>query len=232
MPAPVQLRFGTVTDFVTKIEDNPSFGHEYLDALDLGWRAAWSPALSTEVAAYHYRYDDLRHARPSGSPQPIFARPPYLLQPVQLATTEQARVSGVEFSAHWRPTDAWDLAASLALNHMGHSSVDRRSEFSEGTPERIFTLRTGYAISPALQWDAWLRHSSALYTYSFQAGRQIDPHWTLDMRLGWKASRDLEISIVGQNLLDRRHLEAISEPLPSILTEIERCVYLRADWRL
>ena len=52
------------------------------------------------------------------------------------------------------------------------------------------------------------------------------------MRLGWKASRDLEISIVGQNLLDRRHLEAIDEPLPSIVNEIERGVYLRADWRL
>ncbi|HPE05094.1 MAG TPA: TonB-dependent receptor [Thauera sp.] len=233
LPYPIPMPpLGTATDFVTQLDGNPGFGHEYLDALDLGWRAAWSPALSTEVAAYHYRYDDLRHARPSGNPEPIFARPPYLAQPVQLGTTEQARVSGVEFSAHWRPTDAWDLAASLALNHMGHSSVDRRSEFSEGTPERIFTLRTGYAISPALQWDAWLRHSSALYTYSFQAGRQIDPHWTLDMRLGWKASRDLEISIVGQNLLDRRHLEAINEPLPSILTEIERGVYLRADWRL
>ncbi len=27
---------------------------------------------------------------------------------------------------HWRPTPAWDLAASLALNHLDHSSVDRR----------------------------------------------------------------------------------------------------------
>ena len=232
LPAPVQLRFGTVTDFVTKIEGNPSFGHEYLDALDLGWRAAWSPVLSTEVAAYHYRYDDLRHASPIGNPQLIFGPLPHFAQPVRLDTTERARVSGVELTTNWRPTPAWDLAASLALNHLSHSSVDRRSEFSEGTPERIFTLRTGYAISPTVQWDAWLRHSSALYTYSFEAGRRVDPHWTLDMRLGWKASRDLEISIVGQNLLDRRHLEAIDEPLPSIVNEIERGVYLRADWRL
>ena len=118
------------------------------------------------------------------------------------------------------------------MSRMSHISVDGPTEFTEGTPERIFTLRTGYAISPALQWDAWLRHSSALYTYSFQAGRKIDPHWTLDMRLGWKVRRDLELSIVGQNLLDRRHLEAINEPLPSIVNEIERGVYLRADWRL
>lgn len=233
LPAPVPVPgLGTITDAVTRLDGNPDFGHEYLDALDLGWRAAWSPKLGTEVAAYHYRYDDLRHASRTGEPSLIFGRLPYFAQPVRLGTTEQARVTGLELSAQWRPTDAWDLAASLALNHMGHSSLNRRSEFSEGTPERIFALRTGYAISRTLQWDAWLRHSSALYTYSFEAGRRIDPHWTLDMRLAWKASRDLELSIVGQNLLERRHLEAINEPLPSIITEIERGVYLRADWRL
>lgn len=204
------------------IDANPNFGHEYLDALDLGWRAAWSSALSTELAAYHYRYDDLRYA---SAPNPFN---PLLI----LDSTERARVSGVELTANWRPTATWDLAASLSLNHVSHSSIDGPTDFSEGTPERIFTLRTGYAISPTLQWDAWLRHSSALYTYSIEAGRRIDPRWALDMRLGWKASRDLELSIVGQNLLERRQLEAISEPLPSIINEVERGVYLRADWRL
>jgi iron complex outermembrane receptor protein len=52
------------------------------------------------------------------------------------------------------------------------------------------------------------------------------------MRLGWKVNRNLVLSIVGQNLLERRQLEAISEPLPSIINEVERGVYLRADWRL
>jgi len=141
-------------------------------------------------------------------------------------------VSGVELSAQWRPTDAWDLAASLSMSRMSHVSVDGPTEFTEGTPERIFTLRTGYTISPTLQWDAWLRHASATQTYAFRPARRVDPYWTLDMRLGWKASRELELSIVGQNMLDTRHLEAINEPLPSMINEVERGVYLRADWRL
>jgi iron complex outermembrane receptor protein len=232
MPPLTLPGLGTISDVVPRFDGNPDFGHEYLDALDLGWRAAWSPTLSTEIAAYHYRYDDLRYASPSGTPELIFGAVPHFVQPVRLDTTERARVSGVELTANWRPTAAWDLAASLSLNHLSHSGVDGRAEFSEGTPERIFTLRTGYAISPTLQWDAWLRHSSALYTYSFEAGRRIDPRWALDMRLGWKVSRDLALSIVGQNLLERRQLEAISEPMPSIINEIERGVYLRADWRL
>jgi len=226
MPAPFD-------QVVTRIESNDSFGHEYLDAVDLGWRANWSRDFSTEAAAYHYRYDDLRFASPTGAPLPVFGGPrPYLLQAGRLESSEQARVTGIELSATWRPTPVWDLAASFSLNRMTDNSAGRRVDFSEGTPERIFTLRTGYAITSALQWDAWLRHSSALRTYSFRPERRVDPYWALDMRLGWKVNRDLELSIVGQNLLDPRHVEAINEPLPSIVTEIERGVYLQANWRL
>lgn len=230
LESPLTLGGKTYTRLATGINGNPDFGHEYLDALDLGWRASWSPQLSTELAAYHYRYDDLRHAhRGAITPGPA---PGVLIQPLTLDSTERARVSGIELSTQWRPTDAWDLAASLSMSRMSHVSVDGPTEFTEGTPERIFTLRTGYAISPTLQWDAWLRHASATQTYAFRPARRVDPYWALDMRLGWKASRDLELSIVGQNLLDSRHLEAINEPLPSMINEIERGVYLRADWRL
>lgn len=230
LESPLTLGGKTYTRLATGIYGNPDFGHEYLDALDLGWRASWSPQLSTELAAYHYRYDDLRHAhRGAITPGPA---PGVLIQPLTLDSTERARVSGIELSTQWRPTDAWDVAASLSMSRMSHVSVDGPTEFTEGTPERIFTLRTGYAISPTLQWDAWLRHASATQTYAFRPARRVDPYWALDMRLGWKASRDLELSIVGQNLLDSRHLEAINEPLPSMINEIERGVYLRADWRL
>ena len=228
LESPLTLGGNTYTRLAPRINGNPDFGHEYLDALDLGWRASWSSRLSTELAAYHYRYDDLRHAHRGA---PAHLSPGVLTQTLTLDSTERARVSGIELSAQWRPTDAWDLAASLSMSRLSHSSVDGPTEFTEGTPERIFTLRTGYAISPTLQWDAWLRHASATQTYAFQPALRVDPYWTLDMRLGWKASRDLELSIVGQNLLDHRHTEAINEPLPSMINEVERGVHLRADWR-
>ena len=62
LESPLTLGGNTYTRLAPRISGNPDFGHEYLDALDLGWRASWSSRLSTELAAYHYRYDDLRHA--------------------------------------------------------------------------------------------------------------------------------------------------------------------------
>ena len=78
------------------------------------------------------------------------------------------------------------------------------------------------------------RHSDAAQAAAYREAAEtarVDPYWTLDMRLGWKASRELELSLVGQNLLDHRHTEAINEPLPSMINEVERGAYLRADWR-
>lgn len=224
-----------VSHVVPVVYGNPDFGTEYVRALDLGWRANWSRTLGTEIAAYHYRYRDLRNARVNGdyilAP---FGAPgfPYVIQPLLLDTSERTRVTGIEFSADWRALPAWQLAASFSLHRMSHSSMPRSSEFSEGTPERIFSLRSAYDLAPNVQWDVWLRHSSATSTYSFSPTRRIDPHWGLDMRLGWKVNRTLELSIVGQNLLDHRRAEAINEPLPSIVNEIERSVYVKANWRL
>ena len=46
----------------------------------------------------------------------------------------------------------------------------------------------------------------------------------MDVRLGWQVSRDMEVSLVGQNLLHARHLEFIEESFIRP-TSVERSVY-------
>ncbi len=43
---------------------DPNMKAEKLAALDLGWRRQWSPTLTSEVAAFYYRYADLRGVIP------------------------------------------------------------------------------------------------------------------------------------------------------------------------
>lgn len=212
------------------VNSNPDFGTEQLDALDIGWRANWSRQLSTEVAAYHYRYRDLRNATSMSAPYFDFSRM-QLVQPLLLDTTERAWANGIELSADWNVTPSWRLAPSLSLYRIYNISIDREAEFAVGTPKRLFTLRSSYDVSPSLQWDVWLRHASETRTFRYVPSRRIDAYWTLDMHLGWKVNRALELSLVGKNLLDQRHVEAINEPIPSIITAVERSFYLKADWR-
>ena len=60
----------------------------------------------------------------------------------------------------------------------------------------------------------------------------IDDYISLDARLAWQPRKNLEISVVGQNLLDNRHPESGTSALVrSPLIEIQRSVYGQVVWR-
>ena len=56
-------------------------------------------------------------------------------------------------------------------------------------------------------------------------GEQVDSYHTLDIRLGWRLNDNIELAIVGQNLIDDHHLEFIPEFIDTAPTEVERGVY-------
>ena len=228
-PGPSQIY---VIPYVTGSTD---FRTEELDALDVGWRTAWSRNFSTEVAAYHYRYDHLRATVPGTQLIPSGLRPDVFLLPTMLTNAFspplRARFTGLELSADWHVTPDWRLQSSYSMMHLRVPESAEPTEFSENTPQRIFSLRSAFQPTANVQWDVWLRHTSSTNTFFISPQQHIPAYWAVDMRLAWQANKALELSLVGQNLFDSRHLEAINEPLESPLTEVERSVYLRADFR-
>ena len=53
----------------------------------------------------------------------------------------------------------------------------------------------------------------------------------LDVRVGWQPIKNLELSLVGQNLLENHHPEFRPEILDVPSSEIERSVYAKVVWR-
>jgi iron complex outermembrane receptor protein len=53
----------------------------------------------------------------------------------------------------------------------------------------------------------------------------------MDVRLGWRPIRDLELSVAGQNLLEQRHREYAPDLIRIQRTEVEQSVYAKATWR-
>ncbi len=71
--------------------------------------------------------------------------------------------------------------------------------------------------------DLILRHVGAL-------PQPFVPSYTeLDVQFGWRPTESVEISLVGQNLLDRQHLEFGSASAAT--AEIERSFYGKVTWR-
>ncbi len=83
-----------------------------------------------------------------------------------------------------------------------------------------------------LQLDAWLRYTGKLDsvpTLSPLGVTSVDPYFSLTLRLGWKPRSDLELALVGANLLGSPHLEFAQEAFPYPV-EIERSVYGQVKW--
>jgi iron complex outermembrane receptor protein len=62
-------------------------------------------------------------------------------------------------------------------------------------------------------------------------GPEIPAHARLDTRLGWTPGRDIDLSLVGQNLLDSRHVEfnTPGDVVPG--SQVRRSIYGKIAWR-
>jgi iron complex outermembrane receptor protein len=202
---------------------------EQLDALDLGWRLQINPSTSLDLAAFAYRYDQLRGAAMT-TPQIIAG--PYVLVQVPENNANSADAHGLEISLDWRPRPDWRLQANYSwidLDIKTASLVGQtQSGYTGTTPSQQFSLRSSLDITPTLQGDAWLRHVSRIDNSQVA----IPAFTTLDLRLSWQASKKLEVSLVGQNLLDSAHPEYGSGFVRSTPSEVQRGFYVKADWKL
>ena len=78
-----------------------------------------------------------------------------------------------------------------------------------------------------LDLNIWARYVDTLSL----DGIDVDSYITADARLAWRLTDRIEVSIVGQNLLDPGHLEYQPEFISTVPTEIERSVYGKILWR-
>jgi iron complex outermembrane receptor protein len=89
-------------------------------------------------------------------------------------------------------------------------------------PTHQVVLRSSYDFTQRSSLDVQLR-----YVDNVQA---VSAYVTADARVSWWPAKNLELSIVGQNLLDSQHAEQASViGQPTI--EVPRGVYGKLTWR-
>ena len=89
-------------------------------------------------------------------------------------------------------------------------------------PSNYWMLRSSYELAGGHELDLILRHTGKLERPAVPA------YTTLDLRYGWKILPGLELSIIGQNLLDSRRPEWGN---PAGRSEYERSLFIKAVWR-
>jgi iron complex outermembrane recepter protein len=216
------------TPIFARLIGDGRFKSETVLAYELGYRVQPRDDLSIDLAAFYNDYDDLLSAE-LGTP---FLEPTSTgertIVPVFFRNRLQGDVYGVELAVEARPASWWRLAASYAYLQVDLSpdpgSRDVTGPSVEGSsPHNQVMLRSLLDLPHRVELDATVRYVDNV------AAQDVDRYIELDLRLGWRATPNLEVSVVGQNLAQNHHAEFGTDGGPPV--EIQRGLYGKVVWR-
>jgi iron complex outermembrane receptor protein len=206
-------------------EGNSDYDSEDLIAYELGWRFNHKNAWSLDVAGFFNDYDKLRTLDGSFNPGP----PASVGFPFDNNMT--GNTFGVELAGQWQVRNGWRLNATYSWLNMDlrleNGSTDSTSQGAEdASPVNKAAIWSAHNFGNNLQFDAALRYVGDIEV----SGVSVDSYIEADLRLGWEARPGLELSIIGQNLLNSHHAEFLPDFIDSQPTEVERSIYGRVNW--
>ncbi len=206
------------------------FDSQEVVAFELGYRVMPVDALSLDITAFHNEYDKLLSAEnglvTGPIPYPSDDTPTAIIYQIPLGTQVAGWGRGVELAAQWQVLDRWRLAGAytyLTMEFDEDSTTGGVEPESGNYPSHQWNLRSLVDLPANVQWDTMLYFVDELPYY------EIDSYYRLDLRLGWKPMPNLDLSLVGQNLLEDAHQEWTTE-FGFMHSNVPRSVYGKVTW--
>jgi iron complex outermembrane recepter protein len=192
-----------------------SLESEELIAYELGYRIQPTKNLSLDAAAFYNQYDNLFNVT-LGTPTVPGA---YVFQPLAVANAGQASSVGGELSAKWNVNNHWQMAGSYSYINLKFDTKNNVAfSFVGKHPKHQFNVRSTYIFPHEIEM------TNALYYVDDLTGIGINNYFRFDTRVAYPITENVELSVVGQNLLDTRHQE-FTPFLFKNAAEIGRSVY-------
>lgn len=207
-----------------RIEGNKRFDSETVISYELGYRTTFINNVSIDFTAFYNDYDNLRSG---GLGAPIF-NGRFIEVPLIVGNSHSAQTYGFEVSTVWQMMDWWRWDANYSLFKTHFSSGASRQTGS--SPQQTMSLRSILSPWQHIDLDVLFRYVDTNRTISAFENTVIHDYVSLDIRLAWRPIDDVELSLVGQNLLADHHLE-YREELFTIPTKIDRGMYGKFSWQ-
>ncbi|MCP5365799.1 MAG: TonB-dependent receptor [Hyphomicrobiales bacterium] len=187
---------------------------EDLLAFELGYRTTPTKDISLDIATFYNVYDNFRSGD-TGSP---FFQDGLIVMPIDVDDEASGETFGVEVGVDWQVMP-W-LRLRGAYTYLNVDIDYKDTEYTEDTtPLHQASLRASFDLGNDWELDLWPRYVDNLRT------GDIDSYVTLDARLAWRPIENVELAVVGQNLIDARHKEFETEFLDTTSTQVQRGVY-------
>jgi len=214
-------------------QGSPTYASEILVAYELGYKIKPNAKTLIDATAFYNKYSRLRTLEPRGPNGTI----------PTADNLGYGNSYGFEISGKWQVIQDWRLESSfeyLKLNlDIGETSLDNSSilsnadnlENAEGqSPSKQFKLKSFYNITPKLEFDNILYYVDRLKSGNGNTSKAVPGYVRLDTRLGYFFTKNLDLSVGIQNLLNQRHNE-FKAALYNQRTEQGRTYYAKLVWQ-
>ena len=225
-----------LTDFATstplpiylRVNGNPRFHSETLLGYETGYRSLLVSRLYLDVALFYNDYNDIYSFQVGtpfleASPLPVHAIIPLLTSNGIKGTTK-----GFEVGPEWKPVSWWELRPSYSHlemsleNKPGSNDPSSIPGYEGSSPRNEGMIQSFFTLPKKLEFDQTYRYVSAL------PAQTVTSYSTADARFSWHFTRQMEWSVVGQNLLQPHQAEFGGDP--GGLVGIKRSAYAQITW--
>jgi iron complex outermembrane receptor protein len=187
--------------FDVELTADKTFKSENVIAYELGYRVEPIEKIAISLAGFYNQYTDLRslNLSPPGPAGSVFGN------------DQKARTWGIELAANYWIKDWWRLRTGYTYlgkkNQAVNAAVAPGSDVFEAMdPSHQFMIQSVMDIKKGFQVDVVLRGVDSLPASQFTLNRNVPLYVSMDVRLAYRYKR-FEISVVGQDLLARKHIE-------------------------
>jgi len=206
------------------LEGSSDFSSESVVAKELGYRAQLGSSLALSITAFHNDYHDVRSTGIT----------PATLLPFVFENNLEGATYGAELSADVRLAPWWRLRAGFDSFeehlHVKPGQFDLNDAHNEtADPSHRWSIRSSMDLGRQIELDIGLRRVGARDINNGPTIGVVPAYTEMDLRLGWRATEHLELSIVGANLLHERHVEYGYPDGNQV--EIGRSVFGKIAWR-
>lgn len=225
------IDFGIANPLVyVGIDGNRQLSSERLIGYEAGYRTLVTPKFYVDIAVFHNDYNDLISlgaavltVDPTPTPLHFTIRLPYV-------NGLRGSTDGFEVAPDWKPAAWWQMKATYSYLNLNLESkpgvVDGGGYVTQdegSSPHNQVTFQSRFNLPKGFAFDQTYRYVSAL------PAQLVKSYSTADVHFAWRATRQVELSVAGENLFQPQHPEFSHDISP--LVGIKRSIYGQITWR-
>ncbi|HYG21920.1 MAG TPA: TonB-dependent receptor [Verrucomicrobiae bacterium] len=190
------------------------FKAEELLAFELGYRVTPHRNVSLSLATFYHMYENIRSIEPAPGG-------------FEIQNKNEAESWGVELSGTIQATDWWRMRGGYTYFDRDVRQVRGGMDINDGTsegndPRNQAVVQSMFNLPGRVELDFTFRYVDAL------PSPHVPAYFTVDTRVAWHPTENLELSVVGQNLWDDQHPEFGAA---GTRQEIPRSIFGKVTWR-